>query len=88
MLEFGVVIHATADTNFRRSFLRYPGADATNWRGEQAIRPSVVNRKVWGGKRLSRHSTATDRGAVVFVQRTGNAEHAAAAGKELCLAVP
>jgi transposase len=32
-------------------FLRYPGADATNWRGEQAIRPAVVNRKVWGGNR-------------------------------------
>ena len=25
--------------------------DATNYRGEQAIRPAVVNRKVWGGNR-------------------------------------
>ena len=25
--------------------------DATNFRGEQAIRPAVVNRKVWGGNR-------------------------------------
>jgi transposase len=25
--------------------------DATNWRAEQAIRPAVVNRKVWGGNR-------------------------------------
>ena len=33
-----------------------PGLDATNWRGEQAIRPAVVARKVWGGNR-------TDRGA-------------------------
>ena len=33
------------------TFLRHPGADATNWRGEQAIRPAVVNRKVWGGNR-------------------------------------
>jgi len=31
--------------------LHPPGADATNWRGEQAIRPTVVNRKVWGGNR-------------------------------------
>lgn len=30
--------------------------EATNWRAEQAIRPAVVNRKVWGGNR-------TDRGA-------------------------
>jgi Transposase IS66 family len=33
------------------TFLRHSGADATNWRGEQAIRPAVVNRKVWGGNR-------------------------------------
>jgi hypothetical protein len=32
------------------------GVDATNWRGEQGVRPAVVNRKVWGGNR-------TDRGA-------------------------
>jgi len=25
--------------------------DATNWRGEQAIRFGVVNRKFWGGNR-------------------------------------
>jgi len=25
--------------------------DATNWRAEQALRPAVVNRKVWGGNR-------------------------------------
>jgi transposase len=24
---------------------------ATNWRAEQAIRPAVVTRKVWGGNR-------------------------------------
>jgi transposase len=33
------------------TFLRRPGVDATNWRAEQAIRPAVVNRKVWGGNR-------------------------------------
>jgi transposase len=25
--------------------------EPTNWEGEQAIRPAVVNRKVWGGNR-------------------------------------
>ena len=33
------------------TFLRDPAVDATNWRAEQAIRPTVVNRKVWGGNR-------------------------------------
>lgn len=28
-----------------------PGTNATNYLGEQAIRPAVVNRKVWGGAR-------------------------------------
>ncbi len=33
------------------TFLKNPDVDATNWRAEQAIRPAVVNRKVWGGNR-------------------------------------
>lgn len=32
-------------------FLIAPGTDATNYRAEQALRPAVVNRKVWGGNR-------------------------------------
>lgn len=36
------------------TFLRHRGVDATNWRAEQAIRPAVVNRKVWGGNRTPR----------------------------------
>jgi transposase len=32
-------------------FLIDPTIDATNWRAEQAIRPAVVNRKIWGGNR-------------------------------------
>jgi transposase len=32
-------------------FLLEPGIEATNWQAEQAIRPGVVNRKVWGGNR-------------------------------------
>ena len=33
------------------TFLRQENVDATNWRAEQALRPAVVNRKVWGGNR-------------------------------------
>jgi transposase len=33
------------------AYLRHPGIAATNCRGEQSIRPAVVNRKVWGGNR-------------------------------------
>ncbi|MGH3265725.1 MAG: IS66 family transposase, partial [Trebonia sp.] len=36
------------------TFLKQAGVDATNWRAEQAIRPAVVNRKVWGGNRTPR----------------------------------
>jgi transposase len=38
-----------ADSIF--AYLRHPGMDATNYRGEQSIRYAVVNRKVWGGNR-------------------------------------
>src|SRR5262249_51240766 len=42
------------------SFLLFPqaGLDATNSRAEQAIRPAVVNRKVWGGNRTPAGSRA------------------------------
>ena len=33
------------------TFLYCPSLEATNWRAEQAIRPMVVTRKVWGGNR-------------------------------------
>lgn len=39
-------------------FLIYPETDATNFRAEQAIRPAVVNRKVWGGNRTERGARA------------------------------
>jgi hypothetical protein len=39
------------------TFLTHPGTDATNWRAEQAVRPAVVNRKVWGGNRTWRGAT-------------------------------
>jgi transposase len=33
------------------TFLDHPEVEPTNWEGEHAIRPAVVNRKVWGGNR-------------------------------------
>jgi transposase len=33
------------------TFLSHPDVEPTNWEAEQAIRPAVVNRKVWGGNR-------------------------------------
>jgi len=33
------------------TFLYHPDIEATNWPAEQAIRPAVVNRKVFGGNR-------------------------------------
>ena len=50
------------------TFLRMPGFDATNWRGEQAIRPAVVNRKVWGGNRNS--AGANTQSIIMSVFRT------------------
>lgn len=52
------------------TFLKKNGVDATNWRGEQAIRPGVVNRKVWGGNRT--WSGAVTQGRVMSVIRTAS----------------
>jgi transposase len=40
------------------TFLYCPGLEATNWRAEQALRPMVVTRKVWGGNRTARGAQA------------------------------
>ena len=50
------------------TFLTHDGVDATNWRAEQAIRPAVVNRKVWGGNRTWRG--AATQGRIMSVLRT------------------
>jgi transposase len=52
-----LIKHLTVERSALLTFLSNPAVDATNWRGEQAIRPAVVNRKVFGGNR-------TDTGAV------------------------
>jgi transposase len=40
------------------TFLEFGEVDATNHRAEQAIRPAVVNRKVWGGNRTEAGAAA------------------------------
>lgn len=40
------------------TFLRHPSIDATNWRAEQALRPLVVVRKVWGGNQTENGARA------------------------------
>ncbi|MGH9113768.1 MAG: IS66 family transposase [Acidimicrobiales bacterium] len=56
-----LVKHLAAEAAALFSFLARPGVDATNWRAEQAIRPAVVNRKVWGGNRTWRGATTQSR---------------------------
>ena len=43
--------HLSRERDAVFTFLYCPGMEATNWRAEQAIRPMVVARKVWGGNR-------------------------------------
>jgi transposase len=50
------------------TFLSDPSVEATNWPAEQAIRPAVVNRKVWGGNRTQAGAEA--QGILSSVLRT------------------
>lgn len=50
------------------TFLRSPEVEATNWRGEQAMRPAVVNRKTSGGNRSEKGADA--QGILTSVFRT------------------
>ena len=40
------------------AFVTDPEIEATNWQAEQALRPAVVNRKVWGGNRTAAGAAA------------------------------
>lgn len=55
------------------TFLRHPGLDATNYRAEQAVRPAVVNRKVWGGSRTPAGAQA--QSILMSVLRTCAQQH-------------
>jgi transposase len=50
------------------TFLHHPQIEATNWPAEQAMRPAVVNRKVWGGSRTEAGARAHER--LISVLRT------------------
>jgi transposase len=56
-----LVKHLAREADALFTFLCHPDVDATNWRGEQAIRPAVVNRKVWGGNRTWRGAATQSR---------------------------
>ena len=47
------------------TFLERPGIEATSWPADQAIRPAVVNRKVFGGNREPSGAVAQERLASV-----------------------
>jgi transposase len=50
------------------AFVFDPRIEPTNWKAEQAIRPAVVNRKVWGGNRTPAGATA--QGVLMSVLET------------------
>jgi transposase len=48
------------------TFLRDPAVPASNWWAEQAVRPAVVTRKIWGGNRTARGAITQQRIASYF----------------------
>lgn len=48
------------------TFLRNPAVPASNWWGEQAIRPAVVTRKIWGGNRTAQGAVTQERIVTFF----------------------
>ena len=65
-----LVAHLCAEREALFTFLTHTGVDATNWRAEQAVRPAVVNRKVWGGNRTWRG--AETQGRMMSALRTAS----------------
>jgi transposase len=55
------------------TFLSHPEIEPTNWEVEQAIRPAVVNRKVWGGNRTwaGAHAQQVLMSVLATCQRVG-----------------
>jgi transposase len=69
-----VPAYATLAKHLRRHFEQWftfafdPRIEPTNWQAEQAIRPAVVNRKVWGGNRTAAGAQA--QGVLMSVMET------------------
>ena len=65
-----LVKHLGVELDALFTYLTTDEIDATNWRGETAIRPAVVNRKVFGGNRTQRG--AETQGRIMSVLVTAN----------------
>jgi transposase len=65
-----LVKHLNNEADALFTYLTTDGIEATNWRGETAIRPAVVNRKVFGGNRTQRG--AVTQGRIMSVLVTAN----------------
>lgn len=65
-----LVAHLTNEAPALFTYLARADVDATNWRAEQAIRPAVVNRKVWGGNRTWRGAATHSRITTVLQTAT------------------
>ena len=62
--------HLSRECDALFTYLRCPGLEATNYRGEHAIRPAVVTRTVWGGHRTA--TGAHTQEVLTSVLRTGH----------------
>ncbi|MBA3956572.1 MAG: IS66 family transposase [Acidimicrobiia bacterium] len=69
-----LIKHLRHERHALLTFLTTDGVDATNWRGEQGVRPAVVNRKVWGGNRSDKG--AETQGRVMTFLRTAHQQGA------------
>ena len=61
-----LVKHLLNERDALFTFLRDPSVPASNWWAEQAIRPAVVTRKIWGGNRTADGAVTQHTIASVF----------------------
>ena len=61
-----LVKHLRNERDALFTFLRNPAVPASKWWGEQAIRPAVVTRKIWGGNRTAYGAITQERVATFF----------------------
>jgi transposase len=61
-----LVKHLLNERDALFTFLRDPTVTASNWWGEQAIRPAVVTRKIWGGNRTGNGAVTQQTIATFF----------------------
>ena len=69
-----LVKHLRNERDALFTFLRDPEVPASNWWGEQAIRPAVVTRKIWGGNRTPQG--AVTQQVLLTVYRTCDQQNA------------